>query len=150
MAFDAAAFLKAYADAYNARNPEAMRALLATDDPRFSVFEDFAGELLDGRSYSAMLESVADARGEMSFDLAKCDDFGDYAVVHAFQHMKARPGEEAEEGYGTLTLRATMWVSTSGAPRIVSGHFSEVPPEDDGCGCGCGDDDGDDCCGGGH
>jgi hypothetical protein len=150
MAFDPVEFLQGYSDAYNSRDPEAMRSFLATDDPRFAIFEDFSGDLLNGETYNLMLESVADSTGEMSFELIRCDAFGDYAVVHGFQSLKARPGEEAEEGYGTLVLRATMWVALDGdAPKIVGGHFSAIP-SDEGCGCGCEDEDEGGCCGGHH
>lgn len=153
MAFDPVEFLNGYSAAYNSRDPEAMRALLATDDPRFAMFEDFSGDLLNGETYDAMLESVSESTGEMSFDLLRCDTFGDFAVVHGYQHLKARPGDEEEEGYGTLTIRATMWVSVNAtAPKIVAGHFSAIPMMDDGCGCGCDDDDENEggCCGGHH
>ena len=152
MAFDPEVFLKGYSDAYNSRNPEAMRSFLATDDPRFAIFEDFSGDLLNGETYALMLDSVADSTGEMSFEVVRCDTFGDCAVVHGYQSLKARPGEEAEEGYGTLVLRATMWVSLAGdAPKIVGGHFSAIPSEDEDCGCGCGDDESEGgCCGGHH
>lgn len=149
MSFDPVAFLNGYSDAYNARDPEAMRSFLATDDPRFAIFEDFSGDLLDGQTYRAMLESVADSTGEMSFDLIRCDRFGDFALLHGFQHLRARPGEEEEEGYGTLSIRATMWIALDGAaPRIVGGHFSSIPAADDDCGCGCADEDEGGCCGG--
>jgi ketosteroid isomerase-like protein len=151
MAFDPVKFLGEYADAYNARDPEAMRAFLATDDPRFAMFEDFSADLLNGQTYEAMLESVADSTGEMSFELVRCDAFGDFAVVHGYQRLQARPGDEEEEGYGTLDLRATMWISLAGdSPKIVGGHFSAIPPDDDGCGCGCEDENEGGCCGGHH
>ncbi|HEY3490064.1 MAG TPA: hypothetical protein VGK27_08080 [Candidatus Deferrimicrobiaceae bacterium] len=152
MAFDPTEFLNGYSRAYNERSPEAMRRFLATDDPRFAIFEDFSGDLLNGETYNAMLESVTDSTGEMSFDMLRCDTFGDCAVIHGYQQLKARPGEEEEEGYGTLTIRATIWVTLTGAPRIVGGHFSSIPLEDDGCGCGCEDDEENEggCCGGHH
>jgi hypothetical protein len=154
MSFDPQVFLKAYADAYNSRDPEGMRAFLALDDPRFAVFEDFSGDLLDGATYNVVLESVFDATGVMAFDLLRCDRFGDFAVLHAVQKLSDPEGED-EEALGALDIRATMWLSVAGdAPKIIGGHFSSFPAvEEDGCGCGCDEEtetsDGG-CCGGHH
>jgi hypothetical protein len=151
MTFDPVGFLNAYAAAYNARDPEAMRGFLALDDPRFAMFEDFSGELLNGATYNAMLESVADATGEMSFELLRSDLFGDQAVVHGYQHLRATGAEAAEEGIAEWTIRATVLVSVSGgAPRILAGHFSAIPEMEDECGCGCEDESEGGCCGGHH
>jgi hypothetical protein len=138
MGFDAQGFLDRYAGAYNDRDPEAMRAFFDLADPRFAVFEDFAGELIDGEAYSAMLEAAFDATGTMSFDLLRCDDFGEVAVLHALQRIAF---EDEEEGIGEARIRATLWVKTGGdAPRVVSAHFSAVPSTGEECGmggCGC-------------
>jgi len=138
MGFDAQAFLERYAAAYNARDPEGMRAFFDLSDPRFAVFEDFTGELIDSDGYSAMLEAAFDASGRMSFELLRCDDFGGVAVVHAVQRIVL---EDEEEGVGEARIRATLWVKTDGeAPRVVSAHFSAVPSMKEECGvgaCGC-------------
>lgn len=138
MGFDAQAFLERYAGAYNDREPEGLRAFFALSDPRFAVFEDFTGELIEGEAYSAMLEAAFDARGRMSFELLRCDDFGAVAVVHALQKIFL---EDEEEGIGEARIRATLWVKTDGdAPRIVSAHFSATPSAAEECGadgCGC-------------
>src|SRR5512145_658882 len=76
MAFDPETFLSRYADAFNARDPEALRSFFALDDPRFAVFEDFSGKLFDGEAYSAILEAVFDATAEIAFELLRCDGFG--------------------------------------------------------------------------
>lgn len=143
MNFDPQEFLKQYAEAYNRRDPERMRACMALSDPRFAIFEDFSGELLDAETYGAMLESVVDSAGTMTFDLLRCDAFGDFAVVHAMQNLEI---DDEEMGRGEASIRATLWVTLDGgAPRIVSAHFSEPPLADDECGCesgggcGCGD-----------
>lgn len=138
MGFDAQGFLDRYAAAYNDRDPEALRAFFDLSDPRFAVFEDFTGELIDAEGYAAMLEAAFDATGTMSFELLRCDDFGGVAVVHALQRVAF---EDEEEGIGEASIRATLWVKTeSDPPRIVSAHFSAVPPSAEAC-CmgGCGD-----------
>jgi hypothetical protein len=138
MGFDAQAFLERYAGAYNNREPEGLRGFFALSDPRFAVFEDFTGELIEGEAYSAMLEAAFDAKGRMSFELLRCDDFGGVAVIHALQMILLEGG--AEEA-GEARIRATLWVKTDGdAPRIVSAHFSATPSALQGCeadGCGC-------------
>ena len=143
MGFNAQDFLDRYAAAYNARDPEGMRAFFDLSDPRFAVFEDFTGGLIDGDGYSAMLEALFDATGRMSFELLRCDDFGGVAVVHARQNIAF---EDEEEGIGEARIRATLWVKTDGdEPRVVSAHFSATPASGDECipgGCsgsfGCG------------
>jgi len=138
MGFDAQAFLDRYAGAYNDRDPEGMRTYFDLSDPRFAVFEDFTGELIDGEAYSAMLEAAFDATGTMSFDLLRCDDFGGVALLHALQKIVF---EDEEEGVGEARIRATLWVkSDADGPRVVSAHFSAVPSAVEECGmngCGC-------------
>jgi len=138
MAFDAQGFLERYAGAYNDRDPEGMRTFFDLSDPRFAVFEDFTGDLIDGEAYSAMLEAAFDATGRMSFELLRCDDFGGVAVLHAIQKVVL---EDVEEGIGEARIRATLWVKTGeGGPRVVSAHFSAVPAAVEECGmdgCGC-------------
>src|SRR5512139_2062127 len=117
MAFDAQGFLDRYAASYNARDPEGMRSFFDLSDPRFAVFEDFTGELIDGDGYSAMLEAAFDASGRMSFDLLRCDDFVGVALLHAVQRIVF---EDVEEGLGEARIRATLWVKTdTGGPRVV-------------------------------
>jgi len=142
MGFDAQGFLDRYSGAYNARDPEAMRAFFDLADPRFAVFEDFTGELIDGDAYSAMLEAAFDATGRMSFELLRCDDFGGVVVIHALQKIAL---EDEEEGIGEARIRATLWVKMGGdAPRVVSAHFSVVPSAEGDCGGGgCGGSFGD-------
>jgi hypothetical protein len=138
MAFDAQKFLDRYAAAYNARDPEGMRAFFDLSDSRFAVFEDFTGELIDGEGYSAMLEALFDATGRMSFELLRCDDFGGVAVIHALQKIAF---EDDEEGVGEARIRATLWVkSDPDEPKVVSAHFSTTPSAGEECiagGCGC-------------
>jgi len=138
MGFDAQAFLDKYAAAYNDRDPEGMRSFFDLSDPRFAVFEDFTGELIDGDGYSAMLEAAFDATGRMSFDLLRCDDFGGVTLLHAVQRIVF---EDVEEGVGEARIRATLWVKTdAGVPRVVSAHFSALPSAAQECGmdgCGC-------------
>jgi hypothetical protein len=141
MGFDAQDFLDRYAEAYNDRNPEGMRSFFDLSDPRFAVFEDFTGELIDGEGYAAMLEAAFDATGRMSFDLLRCDDFGGVALLHAVQKIIF---EDEDEGMGEARIRATLWVKTdAGGPRVVSAHFSAVPSGAEGRGmngCGCAGD----------
>ena len=138
MGFDAQGFLDRYASAYNERDPEGMRMFFDLADPRFAVFEDFTGELIDGEAYSAMLEAAFDATGRMSFELLRCDDFGGVAVLHAIQKVIL---EDVEDGIGVARIRATLWIKTDGdGPRVVSAHFSAVPAAMEECGmggCGC-------------
>jgi len=138
MGFDAQGFLERYAGAYNDRDPEGMRTFFDLSDPRFAVFEDFTGDLIDGEAYSAMLEAAFDATGRMSFELLRCDDFGGVAVLHAIQKVVL---EDVEEGIGEARIRATLWVKTGeDGPRVVSAHFSAVPSAVEECGmdgCGC-------------
>src|SRR3970282_240787 len=116
MDFDPQVFLARYADAFNARDPEALRAFFALEDPRFGVFEDYAGALFDGEAYGASLEAVFDATAEMSFDLLRCDRFDGVAVVHAIQKMA---DEDEDGGIGEALIRATLWVSIADdSPRI--------------------------------
>jgi hypothetical protein len=131
MDFDPQVFLAQYADAYNARDPETLRSFFMLDDPRFGVFEDYAGVLFDGETYAVILESTFDATAEMSFELLRCDRFDGFAVVHAIQKMAER---DEEEGIAEALVRATMWVSITGdAPRIVTAHFSVLPPSESIC-----------------
>jgi hypothetical protein len=131
MAFHAQEFLDRYAAAYNARDPEGMRSFFALSDPRFAVFEDFTGELIDGDGYSAMLEALFDATGRMTYELLRCDDFGGVAVVHALQKIAF---EDEEEGIGEARIRATLWIKSDGdEPRIVSAHFSATPSGGEEC-----------------
>ena len=129
MGFDPEMFLARYADAYNSRDPEALRTFFALEDPRFAVFEDFSGKLFDGEAYGVILESVFDATGEMGFELLRCDTFGDFATVHAIQKIVDRDeeGEIAE-----VFIRATLLVSLAGeGPKVASAHFSTVPASDE-------------------
>ena len=125
MTFDPQAFLAQYADAYNARDPEALRSFFALDDPRFAIFEDYSGKLFDGGDYGVILEAAFDATAEMSFELLRCDRFGDFAVVHAIQKIEER---DEVEGIAEALIRATLWVAVSGeVPRIVTAHYSLLP-----------------------
>jgi hypothetical protein len=126
MGFDPDMFLTRYADAFNARDPEKLRMFFALDDPRFAVFEDFSKDLFDGETYGAILEGTFDASGEMSFELLRCDRFGDFAIVHAIQKIV---DEEEEAGVLADSLvRATMWVTVPGEEaRVVVAHFSSLP-----------------------
>jgi len=131
MEFDPQIFLTEYADAYNARDPEALRAFFALEDPRFAVFEDYSGKLFDGEDYGAILEGAFDATAEMSFELMRCDRFGDFAVVHAIQKIEER---DEEEGIAEALIRSTLWVSVAGeAPRIVTAHYSLLPASEAEC-----------------
>lgn len=135
MAFDPELFLTRYADAFNARDPDVLRSFFALEDPRFSVFEDFSGKLLDGESYGVVVESAFDATGEMSFELLRCDTFGALATVHAIQRIVDR---DAEGEFGEARIRATLLVSlTGGVPAVVSAHFSSLPVSEGSC-CGPG------------
>jgi hypothetical protein len=125
MDFDPQAFLTQLAVAYNSRDPEALRAFFALDDPRFAVFEDYAGVLFDGEGYGAVLEAVFDATAEMSFEMLRCDRFDGFAVIHAMQKLA---DIDEEEGMAEALIRATLWISNVGAsPRIVTAHFSVLP-----------------------
>ncbi|MGZ8459654.1 MAG: hypothetical protein ACXWW2_04440 [Candidatus Deferrimicrobiaceae bacterium] len=127
MGFDPDMFLTRYADAFNARDPEKLRTFFALDDPRFAVFEDFSKDLFDGETYGAILEATFDASGEMSFELLRCDRFGDFAIVHSIQKIV---DEEEEEGgvFAETLVRATMWVTVPGKEaRVVVAHFSSLP-----------------------
>lgn len=122
--FDPRSFLDEYAAAYNTRDRMRLGALFALGDPRFSVYEEFSGELMNGNYYGWALCSVVDARGEMSFELVKSDRFGDFALVHAIQTI-ASGKREPRSGEGTV--RATLWISLAEeSPRIVSAHFSSM------------------------
>ena len=127
MRFDPDRFLTHYADAFNGRDPEKLRTFFALDDPRFNVFEDFSEELFDGETYGVVLEGAFDATGEMSFELLRCDRFGDFAIIHAIQKVVDEDGE----GEGVLMeaqIRATMCVLLSGdLARVVAAHFSSLP-----------------------
>jgi hypothetical protein len=125
MDFDPQAFLTEYADAYNARDPEGLRAFFALEDPRFGIFEDYTGALFDGDTYGAVLEAAFDSTAEMSFELLRCDRFDGFVVIHAIQKILER---DEEEGIGEALIRATLWVSIAGdSPRIVTAHFSLLP-----------------------
>ena len=127
MVFDPDMFLSHYADAFNGRNLEELRKFLALDDPRFAVFEDISEELFTGDSYGAALEGAFDASGEMSFDLLRCDRFGDFAIIHAIQKI-VDEGEEGEGVFVEARFRTTMWVVFKGGmARVVAAHFS-CPP----------------------
>jgi hypothetical protein len=124
MEFDTGRFLAEYAAAYNARDPRRLCELFALDDPRFSVFEEFSGELIGGSVYGGMLDSVADACGEMSFELLSSHRFGEFRLVYAIQRVAPRKGDP---GAGEGSIRATLWISLAGTrPKIVSAHFSSM------------------------
>ena len=129
MGFDPDRFLTEYADAFNARDPEKLRLLFALDDPRFAVFEDFSKDLFDGETYGAILEGAFDASGEMSFELLRCDRFGDFAIVHAIQKL-VDEDEEDVNMYVEALVRATFWITLSGErARIVAAHLSSLPSD---------------------
>ena len=131
MEFDPQLFLARFADAYNSRDPEALKTCFALEDSRFGVFEDYAGVLFDGEAYGAILEAVFDATAEMSFELLRCDRFDGFAVVHAIQKLVDR---DEDEGIGEALVRATLWVSIAGdPPRIVAAHFSNLPSAGSDC-----------------
>ncbi len=127
MRFDPDRFLTRFADAFNGRDPDKLRTFFALDDPRFSVFEDFSDDLFDGETYGVILEGAFDATGEMSFDLLRCDRFGDFAIVHAIQKIV----DEDEQENGAVeesASRATMWVQISEERgRVLAAHFSALP-----------------------
>jgi len=127
MRFDPDRFLMCYADAFNGRDPEKLQSFFALDDPRFAVFEDISDELFNGDSYGALLEGAFDATGEMSFELLRCDRFGDFAIIHAIQKIV----DEDNEDEGVIVearIRAKMWVVLSGEEaRVVAAHFSSFP-----------------------
>lgn len=127
MRFDPDRFLTRYADAFNGRDPDKLRTFFALDDPRFSVFEDFSDDLFDGETYAVILEGAFDATGEMSFDLVRCDRFGDFAIVHAIQKI-VEEDEGQENVVEENASRATMWVQISGEEgRVLAAHFSTLP-----------------------
>ena len=136
MVFDPQIFLTEYADAYNSRDPEALQSFFALEDHRFAVFEDYSGKLFDGGDYRVILESAFDATAEMSFELLRCDRFGDFAGIHAIQKLEEH---DEEEGIAVARIRATLWVSVAGeSPRIVTAHYSLLPGSDTGgCLSGC-------------
>ena len=131
MKFDPDRFLTHYADAFNGRDPEKLRAFFALDDPRFAVFEDFSEELIDGETYGVVLEGAFDATSEMSFDLLRCDRFGDFAIIHAIQKVV----DEDSEDKGVFMeekIRATMFVLLSGeVAQVIAAHFSGPSPTAD-------------------
>ena len=126
MGFDPDRFLTQYADAFNGRDPETLRTFFALDDPRFAVFDEYMEKPFDGETYAAILEEVFDATEEMSFELMRCDRFGDFAIIHAIQKIVDETGEA-----GVLVearIRASMWVILSGGKaRVVSARFSCTP-----------------------
>ncbi|HSG26995.1 MAG TPA: hypothetical protein VLA34_00845 [Candidatus Krumholzibacterium sp.] len=127
MVFDPDMFLTHYADAFNGRNLEKLREFLALDDPRFAVFEDISEKLFNGDSYGAVLEGAFDATGEMSFELLRCDRFGDFAIIHAIQKILDEDGE-GDGVFVEARFRTTMWVVFSGGTaRVVAAHFSFPP-----------------------
>lgn len=124
MIFDAATFLAQYADAYNSRDVSALRQLFALGDPRFTVFEEFYGDLICGGAYESILESAGDAVGRMSFQVLTCGTFGSHALLHAIQKIE-EPGEA--RGLDEFLTRVSMCIDLSGErPRIVSAHFSSM------------------------
>jgi hypothetical protein len=131
MKFDPDRFLTHYADAFNGRDPEKLRAFFALDDPRFAVFEDFSEELIDGETYGVVLEGAFDATSEMSFDLLRCDRFGDFAIIHAIQKVVDEHG--GDEGvFMEAKIRATMCVLLSGEEaQVIAAHFSCPSPSAD-------------------
>ncbi len=138
MPFDPELFLARYAESYNARDPEGLRSFFALEDPRFSVFEDYSEKLFDGQAYDLVLEGTFDAAGEMSFELLRCDTFGEFATVHAIEKLA---GTDEEGGAAEILIRATLLVSlASGKSRIVSAHFSALPAAETSSCCpgGCG------------
>jgi hypothetical protein len=127
MVFDPDMFLTHYADAFNGRNLEKLREFFALDDPRFAVFEDLSEELFNGDNYGDVLEGAFDATGEMSFELLRCDRFGDFAIIHAIQKILDEDGE-GDGVFVEARFRTTMWVVFSGGTaRVVAAHFS-CPP----------------------
>ena len=131
MKFDPDRFLTHYADAFNGRDPEKLRSFFALDDPRFAVFEDFSEELIDGETYAVVLEGAFDSTSEMSFDLLRCDRFGDFAIIHAIQKVVDEDGED-EGVFMEAKIRATMCVLLSGEEaRVIAAHFSCPSPSSD-------------------
>lgn len=129
--FDPDRFLTHYAEAFNGRDPEKMHSFFALDDPRFTVFEDYSEALFDSETYRVVLEGTFAATGEMSFELLRCDRFGDFAIIHSIQKIV---DEDDEDGgvFVEARIRATMWVTLAGEKaRIIAAHFSSPPPSTD-------------------
>ena len=127
MRFDPDSFLTRYADAFNGRDPEKLRTFFALEDPRFAVFDEYTERFFDGETYAAILEEAFDATEEMSFELLRCDRFGDFAIIHANQKIIDEAGEH--EGFLIESRsRASMWVTLSGGePRVVAARFAFLP-----------------------
>lgn len=127
MRFDPDRFLTRYADAFNGRDLEKLRTFFALEDPRFAVFDEYTERFFDGETYAAILEEVFDATEEMSFELLRCDRFGDFAIIHANQKIVDEAGEQ--EGVMIESrIRASMWVILSGGePRVVAARFAFLP-----------------------
>ncbi len=65
----------------------------------------------------------------MSFELLRCDRFGDFAIIHAIQKLVDEDEEEPTE-YVEALIRATFWITLSGeSARIVAAHLSSLPSD---------------------
>lgn len=117
-------FLEELADAYNSRNPKALSAFFALDDPRFRIFEEFSGELMNSWGYAQILSMVEEATGTMSFELLDSCRYGDFLLLHAIQRIEeSPPRKEREESI----VRVTLFLSLQGGyPKILSGHYSSM------------------------
>jgi len=112
------------ADAYNRRDPAAFCSCFALDDPRFCLFEEFSGELLQAWAYAPILTSVEEATGTMSFELLDSCRYGEFMLLHAIQRISHnQPTRKRDDA----VIRATLFLSHSGGRyRILSGHFSSM------------------------
>jgi len=121
---EARQFLANLADAYNRRDPAAYCSCFALEDPRFCLFEEFSGELLQAWSYAQILTSVEESTGTMSFELLDSCRYGDFSLLHAIQRIRHRHGRQKTED---AVIRVTLFLSLQGGkPRILSGHFSSM------------------------
>jgi hypothetical protein len=70
-------------------------------------------------------------RPTASFDLLRCDRFGDFAIIHAIQKVVDEDG--GEEGvFMEAKIRATMCVRLSGEEaQVIAAHFSCPSPSVD-------------------
>lgn len=117
--------VRRYEAAASVRSSEALRAVLALDDPRFSEFEDHIPHLMGGDGVEGVLQWIDTHPGftyKVNYTVQRTALLADgVAYIAATNSWKSDHGE----GTGRTTFVAVR--SDDGVWRILHGHWSATP-----------------------
>ena len=124
---EAAEYLKSYAQAFKAKDPGGMEALMALGDSRFGLYEDVSPGLMNAEEVRNMLRHLPLlADPDMAFrDIVVYPLTKGLAFVTARQRVKVTTAE----GRQTFISRCTVVLVDQGEGwKMLHGHFSPSPP----------------------